>query len=61
MSNGPAAAAPAIFDELVDWIKQISPARTDDKPLGSGGLFTACARHPALAHQFMIGARRTWF
>lgn len=36
MSNGPAAAAPAIFDELVDWIEQMSPASTDDKPLGSG-------------------------
>ena len=35
MSNEPGAAVLTIFDELVDRIKQMSPARTDDKPLGS--------------------------
>lgn len=55
MSNGPAAAATVIFDKLVDWIIKMSPARTDDQPLGSGGL----PRHPALIQQFLIGARRT--
>ena len=47
MCNEPAAAAPAIFDELVGWIKQMSPARADNRPLSSG--VRASAKHPALA------------
>ncbi|MFT4163480.1 hypothetical protein [Shinella sp.] len=35
MANEPGAAVLTIFETLVDRIKQMSPARTDDKPLGS--------------------------
>ena len=39
-TNEPGAAVLAIFDQLINRVKQAVPVRSDDKPLGGGRVYS---------------------